>query len=277
MFKIDTPTAAAALPAPVAAGTPGYFAHSDVAGGIGPTELTSDYMNMLMMELINVVTAGGLTPSKTTYDQVKTAINTMIGTAIVASNVALLTNLAPQLAFVGEVKSYYGLVAPAGWLLANGQTIGSAASGATARANADTATLYALLWGGTANADLVIQTSAGANTTRGASAAADFAANKRLPLPNHPGVVERGIDAGRGFGGPTGLAEYQEDAFQGHVMDLPDMPQNGPGFGYSGGSGVTGTPVTQTGGPLDDGTHGAPRIAAETRVKSIGVNKIIKY
>lgn len=72
---------------------------------------------------------------------------------------------------------------PAGTLATNGQTIGSASSGATARANADTEPLFTALWNSTANTELIIQTSAGSNTTRGASAAADFAANKRLPLP----------------------------------------------------------------------------------------------
>lgn len=73
--------------------------------------------------------------------------------------------------------------APPGTLAANGQTIGSASSGATARANVDTEPLFTALWNSTANTELIIQTSAGTNTTRGASAAADFAANKRLPLP----------------------------------------------------------------------------------------------
>lgn len=74
--------------------------------------------------------------------------------------------------------------APAGAVNPNGGTIGSAASGATNRANADTADLFALLWSVTSNTDYPIQDSAGVASTRGASAAADFAANKRLPLPN---------------------------------------------------------------------------------------------
>lgn len=74
--------------------------------------------------------------------------------------------------------------APAGTVNPNGGTIGSAASGATNRANADTADLFALLWAVTSNTDYPIQDSAGAASTRGASATADFAANKRMPLPN---------------------------------------------------------------------------------------------
>lgn len=74
--------------------------------------------------------------------------------------------------------------APTGTVVPNGGTIGSAASGATNRANADTSALFSLLWSVTSNTDYPIQDSAGAASTRGASAAADFAANKRFPLPN---------------------------------------------------------------------------------------------
>ena len=74
--------------------------------------------------------------------------------------------------------------APTGTVTPNGGTIGSASSGATTRANADTSDLFSLLWSVTNNTDYPIQDSAGVVTTRGASAAADFAANKRFPLPN---------------------------------------------------------------------------------------------
>lgn len=74
--------------------------------------------------------------------------------------------------------------APTGTVEPNGGTIGSASSGATTRANADTSDLFALLWSVTNNTDYPIQDSAGVATTRGASASADFAANKRFPLPN---------------------------------------------------------------------------------------------
>ena len=74
--------------------------------------------------------------------------------------------------------------APAGTVTPNGGTIGSASSGATTRANADTSDLFALLWSVTNNTDYHIQDNSGVATTRGASASADFAANKRFPLPN---------------------------------------------------------------------------------------------
>lgn len=74
--------------------------------------------------------------------------------------------------------------APSGWLLCSGLTIGSAGSGGTARANDDTQDLFEALWADYTDALLPIYTSAGAGSTRGANAAADWAANKRISLPD---------------------------------------------------------------------------------------------
>ncbi|HYG91210.1 MAG TPA: phage tail protein [Azospirillum sp.] len=76
----------------------------------------------------------------------------------------------------GDVKLTLKPFADAGWVLANDGTIGSAASGATTRANADTQALYTLLWNHVAEAWAPV------TGGRGASAAADFAANKPLKL-----------------------------------------------------------------------------------------------
>lgn len=83
--------------------------------------------------------------------------------------------------FIGQISAGGRLTAPTGWLLIDGKTIGSAASGATARANADTLALYTFLWDFGVS-DVPIYTSSGVATTKGANAAADFAANKRLQL-----------------------------------------------------------------------------------------------
>lgn len=63
-----------------------------------------------------------------------------------------------------------------GWVRANGRSIGTAASGASERANADCEDLFTLLWG----ADPTLAVSGG----RGASAASDWAASKRISLPD---------------------------------------------------------------------------------------------
>lgn len=107
---------------------------------------------------------------------------------------AVLPTLTLSIQPTGARIGYVGLTAPTGWVLGAGKTIGSSSSGATERANSDTLALYTLLWESYSNVELIIQTSAGANTTRGGSAATDFAANKRLPVPDYRGRIGLGKD-----------------------------------------------------------------------------------
>lgn len=86
----------------------------------------------------------------------------------------------------GHVELFYGTGILSGFVRANGRTIGSATSGATERANADCQTLFQYLWGADAN----IVVSGG----RGASAAADWAANKTITLPDARGRTVAGLD-----------------------------------------------------------------------------------
>lgn len=65
-----------------------------------------------------------------------------------------------------------------GWVRCNGNTIGSATSGATERANADTQALFLWLWGQDTGNQLAVTPS------KGASAAGDWAANKAIALPD---------------------------------------------------------------------------------------------
>lgn len=94
----------------------------------------------------------------------------------------------------GMEMDFHGTTAPAGWVLASGRTIGNAASGATERANADTQALFVALW--TAYGNAACPVSGG----RGGSAAADFAANKTITLPDKRGRVSVGRD---NMGGST--------------------------------------------------------------------------
>jgi hypothetical protein len=99
MFQTDQATAAASLPTPSSAGTQGYFTNGNPASGVAATILDADFMNMIMMELVNVVAAGGLTPSKTTYTQVRDSIKQLIlGSAGVAPVVGTVRNLAMSVA-----------------------------------------------------------------------------------------------------------------------------------------------------------------------------------
>lgn len=86
--------------------------------------------------------------------------------------------------FAGRGGDYFGSTRPPGYVFGGGQTIGDASSGATARAKADTQTLFELLWNSTGNAEFPIQDSSGAASVRGANATADFNAHKRMPVPD---------------------------------------------------------------------------------------------
>lgn len=75
-----------------------------------------------------------------------------------------------------------------GWVRDNGRTIGNASSGATERANADCAALFAWYWNNFP--DSICPVSGG----RGATAAADFAANKTIGTLDKRGRGAIGLD-----------------------------------------------------------------------------------
>jgi len=76
----------------------------------------------------------------------------------------------------------------AGWVRANGRTIGSVTSGASERANADTQVLFELLWN--TFSDTICPVSGG----RGTSSAVDWAANKTIGLLDLRGRAPFGLD-----------------------------------------------------------------------------------
>ena len=86
----------------------------------------------------------------------------------------------------GDIKVKYSTGTLSGFVRANGRTIGSATSGATERANSDTQALFEYLWGADAN----LTVSGG----RGASANADWTANKTIALPDWRGRSISGLD-----------------------------------------------------------------------------------
>jgi hypothetical protein len=135
-----------------------------------------------------------------------------------AGNVPVLdaNGLVPSVnggASTGDIKFNVGSTAPTGWVFGNGMTIGSGASGATGRANADTVNLYTLLWNSWANAQAPV------SGGRGANAAADFAANKTITVPDLRGTVLAGMDIMNGSGNAGRLSSV--------------MASTTPGAGYS--------------------------------------------
>lgn len=79
MFGIDDANAVSVLPTPATAGTAGYFSGGNPATNTAATKVRADWLNMVQDELLNIVAAKpGLTPSKTTRNQVLTAIQYLI-------------------------------------------------------------------------------------------------------------------------------------------------------------------------------------------------------
>lgn len=117
MYQYDDPTVAAEMPAITDAGTPGFFTDGDPQTSKPRTVLKSEFMNTVMMEMLNVLAAGAVTPDKTKQNQLALAIANMISAAVTAA-------AAPE---PGDIKIWAGTVAaiPArfgpGWYLANGQ------------------------------------------------------------------------------------------------------------------------------------------------------------
>jgi microcystin-dependent protein len=132
---------------------------------------------------------------------------------------ALITLLTSAIAAAswttGDVKLTMKVVADAGWVLMNDGSIGSAASGATTRANADTLALYTLLWTNVAQAWAVVATG------RGASAAADFAANKPMLLTK---TLGRALAIAGAGGGLTARALGENLGAETVVLDTTMIP-----------------------------------------------------
>lgn len=200
MHRVDTSTNIAVMPAPKPAGTPGYFTEGNESSGLGATYPGPDFFNSLQEEVIAPIVAMGITLSKTDNTQLLAAI-----IALVKAN-AFST---------GDMKLTYKSVPDAGWVMANDGSIGNAASGATTRANADTEALFVLLWTNINNSWAPV------SGGRGASAAADFAANKTLTMPQKLGRALALAGAGSGLTNRTlGEALGAET----HVLTIAEMP-----------------------------------------------------
>lgn len=130
-----------------------------------------------------------------------------------------------------------------GWVFCNDGTIGSASSGATNRANADTQALYTVLWNNVSN------TYAPVAGGRGANAAADFAANKAINLTLMVGraLAIAGSGAGltpRTLGQTVGDENLQNHT---HTVNDPSHAHPYPQYNAGGNSNICGNSFASTG------------------------------
>lgn len=207
---------------PLVLGTDGnYF---DVTGTTGFSAITVAANTMFMLQFDGVLTMthgaslnlpGGADITTAAGDEAilfATAANTVrVVSYTKADGTAVSGSGSGGGSFAGEIRQYLGISAPSGWLILNGDTIGSAASGAT-HAHADYETLYTLFWDSMADAQAPV------SSGRGASAAADFAANKTLTMVDARGRVTAGTGSGSmTTHGATGGAET-------HTLTTAQMP-----------------------------------------------------
>ena len=123
----------------------------------------------------------------------------------------------------GDIRTSLNSFSPYGWVPANDGTIGNFSSGATTRAATDTWPLFNLLWSAVSN------TYAPVSGGRGASAYADFSANKTITLTQTLSRVLGSVGPGSGLTnwalGQTAGAESDST-----TLTIANMPaHNHPG------------------------------------------------
>lgn len=173
---------------------------------------------------------------------------------------------------IGEVIQTTNSTAPQGFISALNKSIGQTGSGATYTGQTYF-TLYEHLWsiaGLTTTAGDVYRIS----SAKGASALADFAANKTITVD-----YETNAPFIRGKASAAGVGAYTADQFQGHRHQIEQASST-----VNGGDGYIGTSSTGAAGirsgigaSTSDGTNGTPRIGNETRPKNVSLNIFIRY
>ncbi|MDG4603756.1 MAG: hypothetical protein P9C48_14410 [Defluviicoccus sp.] len=151
----------------------------------------------------------------------------------------------------GDLKPTLKTLADPGWVMMNDGSIGNASSGATAHAHADAAALFALIWANIANTWAPLQNASGVPVSRGASAASDWAANRRLVLPK---ALGRALSLAGWGAGLTARALGEVQGEEAHTLSIPEMPAHN----HTGSTGDAGAHThTESGFDPAPGYHGA--------------------
>ena len=175
---------------------------------------------------------------------------------------------------IGEIVQTTNAVAPNGFISAMNKSIGQTGSGATFTGNSYYA-LYEHIWGLAG-----LTTTAGdvyrISSAKGASASADFAANKTITID-----YETNAPFIRGKAAASGIGSYSADTFQGHWHSLQrsstlsgtnsDTGQVIPANPNLGGT------LSAIKDPITDGVNGAPRFGTETKPKNVSLFMYIRY
>lgn len=157
------------------------------------------------------------------------------------NNKAVTPDLMRTYGFVtGDGKEHWGANLQAGWVWADGKTIGNTASNATNRANPDTESLFKYFWA--SYPAFPIYNSSGSVVSRGASADADWASNRAIPVIDKRGRVSAGKDnmggtsAGRlsgQTGGVNGNVLGNAGGTETHSLNGNENGPHSHGYNYS--------------------------------------------
>ncbi|HDR9065469.1 TPA: hypothetical protein QDA90_000724 [Burkholderia vietnamiensis] len=77
MYQIDVSTVASTQPASTALGTVGFFTDGNAATGVAATVVPAEFLNAIMLEMMNAITGAGLTLTKSSFNQLFKAIQTI--------------------------------------------------------------------------------------------------------------------------------------------------------------------------------------------------------
>lgn len=219
----------------------------------GNTNTGASIVNLASLGVKNIKTAGGDDPGAGAIIAGSIIELVYDGTNAVIYN----TSISGSEFSTGDGKITLKIVADAGWVIMDDGTIGSATSGATTRANADCEQLFKLLWNN------VSDTWAPVTGGRGASADADWTANKPIALTKQLGRALSISGAGAGLTARV-LGEYlgEEDhqltiaELAAHTHDIggtfTNLTPGLPNIGYLEQTGST--PTTSTGGDTSHNT-----------------------
>lgn len=180
----------------------------------------------------------------------------------------------------GSIMPYAGGSAPSGWILSSGGTIGNATSGANLRANADTQSLFTLLYNSWADAQAPVSGGRTGNATN------DFNNGKTIQVPDLRGRVIAGLD---NMGGSSANRLYPQfnsgviGATGGDQTNTATTNSNGTNTIYTTSYSMDGpstlTPVTGGGGQAGGVNHthanvlsvGTPNISVTGTSSAFGI------